>query len=130
MSGNSQNLSREELDSLTQVIKKKFGIDFTEYEPKSLLRRVNHALKVLKLNGTIDLWGKILKDPKFIFSFIDELTVGMTSMFRDPQFWIKFRNLLEEDYFGKNIIKVWHAGCSTGEEIYTMGLLMNSIKTD
>jgi len=117
-------ISDEELKSLTDAIHKRHGIDFSCYEPKSLKRRVTRVLHIFKLNAVHELWIKILKDHAFIFPFMDEISVGLTAMFRDPVLWKKIRHVLKEDYAGKRDLSLWHAGSSTGEEVYTMGIVL------
>ncbi|WP_276371586.1 CheR family methyltransferase [Chryseolinea sp. H1M3-3] len=117
-------ISDEELKSLTDAIQQRHGIDFSCYEPKSLKRRIIRALHVLKFNSVHELWVKILKEHGFIYSFMDEISVGLTAMFRDPILWIKLKELLNSDFFSSKDLTVWHAGCSTGEEVYTMGIVL------
>lgn len=117
-------ISDEELKSLTDAIHKRHGIDFSCYEPKSLKRRVIRALHIFKLNAIHELWIKILKDRSFIYPFMDEISVGLTSMFRDPVLWRRLRQLLRDEWSERKAISLWHAGCSTGEEVYTMGILL------
>lgn len=117
-------ISDEELKSLTQAIQQRHGIDFTCYEPKSLKRRVMRALTVFKFTSVHELWIKILRDRPFIYSFMDEISVGLTAMFRDPVLWRKMKQLLQTDFSSKRNLLLWHAGCSTGEEVYTMGIVL------
>jgi len=117
-------ISDEELKSLTDAIHQRHGIDFSCYEPKSLKRRVIRALHVFKLNAIHELWMKILRDHSFIYPFMDEISVGLTSMFRDPVLWRKLRLLLNNEWADKTNLSIWHAGCSTGEEVYTMGIVL------
>jgi chemotaxis protein methyltransferase CheR len=117
-------ISDEELKSLTDAIHKRHGIDFSCYEPKSLKRRVVRTLHIFKLSAVHELWIKILKDHSFIYPFMDEISVGLTSMFRDPVLWKKMRYLLNEGFADKKELSIWHAGCSSGEEAYTMGIVL------
>jgi chemotaxis protein methyltransferase CheR len=118
-------ITDEELKSLTDAIQQRHGIDFSCYEPKSLKRRVVRALHIFKLNAIHELWIKILKDRSFIYPFMDEISVGLTAMFRDPVLWRRLRYLLSNDVnFSKKDLSIWHAGCSTGEEVYTMGIVL------
>lgn len=117
-------ISDEELKSLTDAIHQRHGIDFGCYEPQSLKRRVVRALHVFKLNAVHELWIKILKDRSFIYSFMDEISVGLTSMFRDPVLWTRLLLLLKKECSEKSQLSIWHAGCSTGEEVYTMGIVL------
>lgn len=117
-------ISDEELKSLTDAIQQRHGIDFSCYEPKSLKRRVVRVLHIFKLNAVHELWIKILKDRSFIYPFMDEISVGLTSMFRDPVLWRKLRHLLLSHWPDQKNLSLWHAGCSTGEEVYTMGIVL------
>jgi len=117
-------ISDEELDSLTTAILKRHGIDFSCYEPKSLKRRVIRTLHVFNLKTVHDLWVRILKEHSFIYPFMDEISVGLTSMFRDPVLWRKLKSLLSGELAHKDKLSIWHAGCSTGEEVFTMGIVL------
>lgn len=117
-------LSDEELKSLTGAIQQRHGIDFGCYEPKSLKRRVIRAMTVFKFASVHELWVKILREHSFIYNFMDEISVGLTAMFRDPVLWRKLRSLLTTQYALSKELKIWHAGCSTGEEVYTMGIVL------
>ena len=57
-------------------------------------------------------------------TFMDEISVGMTSMFRDPIFWRHMKKILTSKFKDSHELKIWHAGCSTGEEVYSMGILL------
>jgi chemotaxis protein methyltransferase CheR len=117
-------ITEEELKALTDAIHQRHGIDFGCYEPKSLTRRVIRALHIFNMSSAHDLWVRILKDRAFIYPFMDEISVGLTSMFRDPVLWRKLRNMLSHEYKSKSSLSLWHAGCSTGEEVYTMGIVL------
>ena len=128
-------ISDEELKSLTDAIHQRHGIDFSCYEPKSLKRRVLRSLHIFKFNAVHELWIRILKEPSFIYSFMDEISVGLTAMFRDPVLWKKMRSLFSIHFVGKSSLSIWHAGCSSGEEVYTMSIVLkessfkNSVRT-
>ena len=116
-------ISDAEYDSLVTVIKTKYDIDFGNYEPKSFKRRLVRAIGVFKLDGVHGLWSKLLVDRDFIFELIDQLTVGLTTLFRDPIMWSDLKTILRLEY-SKSHVKVWHAGCSSGEEVYSMAITM------
>jgi len=116
-------INDEELCSLTDAIFNRHRIDFTGYEKQSLKRRVIRAMSVFGMEGIHHLWIRILADQTFIYSFMDEISVGLTAMFRDPILWRKMRTLLNNELQSKSLLSIWHAGCSTGEEIYTMNIV-------
>jgi chemotaxis protein methyltransferase CheR len=121
------DVTDEEVKALTQSILTRYGIDFTCYEPKSLKRRVIRVLSVFNFTSIHELWIKLLRDSLFIYSFMNEISVGMTSMFRDPMFWKVLKNKVLQDFSDHETISVWHAGCSTGEEVYSMSILMREL---
>jgi chemotaxis protein methyltransferase CheR len=118
------NLTDAEIDSLTQSILLRYGIDFTCYEPKSLRRRIIRVMSVFKISAMHELWLRFLRDQNFIYSFMNEISVGMTSMFRDPIFWKHLKNYSRKEFSSRSNFSIWHAGCSTGEEVYSMGILL------
>ena len=119
-----EEISDEELQSLTAAIKTRYGIDFTNYETKSLKRGIARLISKYNLGSLVGLWSKTLKDREFFLSCIDDLLVNLTEMFRNPEIWIKIKTDLLEKIKLNPSIKVWHAGCSTGEEIYTMAIVL------
>jgi len=121
-------VSEEEMNSITHSILKRYGIDFTCYEPKSLRRRIIRLLNRLELTSIHELWMHFLKTPHFINIFMNEISVGMTSMFRDPILWKQLRIRLVSDFAEQNLVNIWHAGCSTGEEVFSMGILLDQTK--
>jgi chemotaxis protein methyltransferase CheR len=120
----SLTVSDEELQSLTQAIFQRHGIDFTCYERLSLKRRVIRVLGVFNVDYIHALLRLILRDRTFIYTFMDEVSVGLTAMFRDPVLWRKMQYLLNNDLVKKSELAIWHAGCSSGEEIYTFGIVL------
>lgn len=122
------DVTEEELSSITQSILKRYGIDFTCYEPKSLRRRIIRILNKFELASIHDLWMHFLKTPNFISVFMNEISVGMTSMFRDPVLWKQMKLKVEVEFMHKPLFSVWHAGCSTGEEVYSFGILLDQLK--
>jgi len=119
-----ENVSEEEIQSLVQSILTRYGIDFTCYERKSLRRRIIRVMGLFDLSSIHDLWVRFLRDPGFIHGFMNEISVGMTSMFRDPVLWRNLSGLLTEEFKARPSVSVWHAGCSTGEEVYSLGILL------
>jgi chemotaxis protein methyltransferase CheR len=117
-------VTEEEIASLTQSILTRYGIDFTCYEPKSLKRRIIRVMNLFNLSSIHDLWVKFLYDSNFIKIFMNEVSVGMTSMFRDPVLWRNLKKRVNHEFHQLPELSIWHAGCSTGEEVYSMGILL------
>src|SRR4051812_42212206 len=106
--GAEPHLTEEEMNSLTQSILTRYGIDFTNYEPKSLRRRIIRVLSHLNLSSVHELWIRFLRDPDFIHLFMNEISVGMTSMFRDPVLWKKLKTRISADFRNRTELSVWH----------------------
>lgn len=119
-----EEISDEELQSLTVALKSRYGLDFTNYEIKSLKRGFARLITKYDLGSLVGLWSRIIQDKNFFSSCIDDLLVNLTEMFRNPEIWIKIKNDILPLYKDTIRLKVWHAGCSTGEEIYTMGIVL------
>lgn len=127
MTSAEKMISDEELDSLTGAIKKRYGIDFTSYERKSLKRGFARIVMKKQMDSILPLWSKIMADRDFFISCIDELTVNLTELFRNPEIWLKMKEDILPTYKLKPKLKMWHAGCSSGEEVYTMAIILKSL---
>jgi chemotaxis protein methyltransferase CheR len=120
----AKEISDEELNSLTTAIKNRYGIDFTNYESKSLKRGFARLISKHKFESILGIWQKILTDKVFFMGCIDDLTVNLTEMFRNPEIWVQIHDELLPKLEKKIRINVWHAGCSSGEEVYTMAIVL------
>jgi len=117
-------ISDEELEAFMQAMKNRYGLDFTNYEKKSLKRGIVRLMMKHKINSMLELWSRVLRDKDFFMSGIDDLLVNLTELFRNPDAWVKVRDEILDKFAHKSQIKIWHAGCSTGEEVYTMGIVL------
>lgn len=117
-------ISDAELDSLTNAIKTRYGIDFTNYEKASLKRGFARLIQKRELDNIMGLWSKIMRDKEFLPGCIDELTVNLTELFRNPEIWIKLREDILTKLPTNSRLDFWHAGCSSGEEVYTMAMVL------
>lgn len=109
-----------------QAINNRYGLDFTNYERTSLKRGIVRLMLKHKMESIIELWSKVLRDNEFFKNAIDDLLVNLTELFRNPDVWIKLRDQVMPN-LGSKSLKIWHAGCSTGEEVYTMSFLLETI---
>lgn len=115
------------MTELVEVIRKKTGLDFSNYGEKSLKRRIVSSSNTLGLKSVAQLRDKITKDDQFIHQLVNLLSVGLTTMFRDPELWVRLRPELKEMAERKKKIRVWHAGCSTGEEVFTLNIILEEL---
>lgn len=109
-----------------QAINNRYGLDFTNYERTSLKRGIIRLMMKHKMETILELWSIVLKDNDFFKNAIDDLLVNLTELFRNPDVWIKLRDDVLPKMNSRSL-KVWHAGCSTGEEVYTMTFLLETI---
>ena len=113
-----------ELDLLLQAIHLKYGYDFRNYSKAHLRRRINQRLQLNGLRTISELQNRVLWDKSFFQTMIQDLSITVTEMFRDPEFYAVFRKKVVSDLKTYAHIKVWHAGCSTGEEVYSLAILL------
>ncbi|MDT5156551.1 MAG: chemotaxis protein methyltransferase CheR [Acidobacteriota bacterium] len=113
-----------EIKLLLEGVFQHYGIDFRNYAPASLKRRIRECLideEVMTISG---LQAKILHDPRCLKRFLLKLSINVTSMFRDPEFYLAFRTKVVPLLRTYPFVRIWHAGCSTGEEVYSMAILL------
>ncbi|MES2387528.1 MAG: protein-glutamate O-methyltransferase CheR [Bacteroidota bacterium] len=115
----------DELSELISFLKERFGYDFNEYAGSSLNRQVLRIIKSERWGTIPELIKNLDTVPGLIDKFIFDLTVGVTEMFRNPDFWKAIREHVFP-LLGQNgrTVRIWHAGCSTGEEVFSMAILL------
>ncbi|MEI6946829.1 protein-glutamate O-methyltransferase CheR [Paraflavisolibacter sp. H34] len=114
----------EELELLLAELHQAYGYDFSNYARASLKRRVNRLLIIDRLPGFAELFSRLKNDPAYLPHVVQELTVNVTEMFRDPQVFKTLREKILPVLATHPFIRVWHAGCSSGEEVYSMAILL------
>jgi len=114
-----------EIGLLLDGIFTQYGYDFRGYAPASIRRRIFKRVEGEK-HGTISrLIDKVLHDKEAMERLLLSLTVNVTAMFRDPEFHVAFREKVVPLLKTYPFIRIWHAGCSTGEEVYSMAILLS-----
>ena len=113
-----------ELDLLLEGIMRRYGLDFRGYARMSLRRRVWNMVHAQKLGTLSALQGKVLHEPSAMEELLQHLSVNTTTMFRDPSFFAAFREKVVPHLFSAPFVRIWHAGCSTGEEVYSLAILL------
>lgn len=113
-----------EIRLLLEAIYTLYGYDFRRYSKASMRRRILHRLGLSGLSTITEMTGRVLRDRQFFVSLLNDMTVNVTEMYRDPQFYRRFRDEVVPVLKTFPFIKIWHAGCSTGEEIYSMAILL------
>src|SRR5689334_1914115 len=110
-----KNVESIEVRLLLEAIHAKYGYDLRDYAPASIRRRVLAALAKSGLSDLAKLQHKILREPEFFAGILDDLTVHVSEMFRDPHFYKLFRESVVPVLRTYPLLKIWHAGCATGE---------------
>ncbi|MDA1052882.1 MAG: protein-glutamate O-methyltransferase CheR [Planctomycetota bacterium] len=113
-----------ELDLLLEGIFRLYGFDFRNYARASLRRRIANCMGDEGATSISGLQEKLLHDPDGMERFLLQLSVNVTSMFRDPPFYSTLRSNVVPLLRTYPFIRIWHAGCSTGEEVYSLAILL------
>lgn len=114
----------EEVEFLIKDVYDMYGYDFSEYSRASFKRRINRICLIDRFTSFAELRYTILNDPEYLKRFIEEITVNVTEMFRDPHFFKALRENILPQLGTYPLIRIWVAGCSTGEEAYSMAILL------
>ena len=120
----SLDLEKIELDCLLEAVYQRYGFDFREYAPASLRRRVNRRVKLEGLPSISALQDQLLRDPEVMQRLLLDLSINVTAMFRDPTFHLALREHVVPLLRTYPFTRIWVAGCSTGEEVYSLAILL------
>jgi chemotaxis protein methyltransferase CheR len=113
-----------ELALLLEGVYRRYGFDFREYAPASLRRRVWRRVHAEGLTTLSALQDKLLHDPSCMERLLLDLSINVTAMFRDPTFYVSFREKVVPLLRTYPFTRIWVAGCSTGEEVYSLAILL------
>jgi chemotaxis protein methyltransferase CheR len=124
--GRSEELELEtlEIELLLEGIYRRYGFDFREYAPASLRRRVRRRMDGEKVETISALQDLLLHDPAVMERLLLDLSVNVTAMFRDPTFFLAFREKVVPLLRTYPFSRLWVAGCSTGEEVYSLAIVL------
>ena len=118
------DLEEIELSLLLEGVFRQYGFDFREYAAASLRRRVWRRVHAEGLETISALQAKLLHDPACMERFLLDLSINVTAMFRDPTFYLAFREKVIPPLRTYPFTRIWVAGCSTGEEVYSLAILL------
>jgi chemotaxis protein methyltransferase CheR len=113
-----------ELQLLLQAIYLKYGYDFRNYAKASIKRRIEHRMNKEELPHFSAMQHKLLYDLSFFNRLLLDLSINVTEMFRDPNFYLALRKFVIPELKKLPFLKIWHAGCSSGEEVYSMAIIL------
>ena len=120
-----ESLERLEIDLLLEGIYRYYGYDFRNYVFSSIRRRIWHRIQAERLSSVSSLQGNVLHDPCMMERLNTDFSIHITAMFRDPPFFKSFRKNVVPVLKELPFVRIWHAGCSTGEEVYSMAILLH-----
>src|SRR6185369_6197239 len=101
-----------------------YGFDFRSYAYASIRRRLWRRIEAEGLKTITALQERVLHDPAMMEQLLLDLSINVTAMFRDPSFYLAFREKVVPLLRTYPFFRIWHAGCSTGEEVYSMAILL------
>ncbi|HUR81317.1 MAG TPA: protein-glutamate O-methyltransferase CheR [Thermoanaerobaculia bacterium] len=122
--GYNAELERTEVELLLEGIFRQYGFDFRSYAYASIRRRLWKRVEAEGLQNLSQLQAMVLHDADSLERLLLDLSVNVTSMFRDPLFYTTFRAQVIPLLRTYPYLRLWHAGCSTGEEVYSMAILL------
>ena len=113
-----------EIDLLLEAVWRHYGFDFRGYTRASLKRRLWRRVHLERLTTISGLTERLLHDPQAMEHLLLDLSINVTSMFRDPSFFLAFRQKVVPLLRTYPFVRVWNAGCSTGEETWSLAILL------
>lgn len=116
---------RIEIRLLLEGLYLKYGYDFRDYAGAHLKRRLEYRRQASRLGSYLEMLDKVLHDREFLQHLLLDLSVNVTEMFRDPWVYQKIREAVVPHLKTYPFIRSWHAGCSTGQEVYSMCILFD-----
>ena len=121
----SNNVEEIEIELLLQAIKTRHGYDYQDYSPASLKRRLRLLKENTQVNSISDLITPVIHEAGFINKVVDALSVTVTEMFRDPEFFQQLRSQVLPTLKSYPRLNIWIAGCATGEEVFSLAILLH-----
>jgi chemotaxis protein methyltransferase CheR len=115
------------IDLLLEGIHRHYGYDFRSYARGSITRRIRHRAREEGVSTPTGLLDLVLHNPSAMQRLLYDLSINVTSMFRDPEFYRAFRDRVVPMLKTYPFVRVWNAGCSTGEETYSLAILLHEV---
>lgn len=113
-----------EIRLLIEALYLKYGFDFRNYSKAHLKRRILNRFKITGLNTITEMTEKVIYDSSFTDQLLMDLSITVTEMFRDPSFYKALRQSVLPVLRTYPHVKIWHAGCASGEEVYSMAIML------
>lgn len=119
------DLEALEIELLLTAVARRYGYDFRDYSPASIRRRIRRAMEIERVATPSALQDRVLRDPAALSRLISGVAIHVTAMFRDPTFYRALREKVVPVLRTWPFIRVWVAGCATGEEAYSIAILLH-----
>jgi len=119
-----EEIGIKDLKKLIETVYEVTGVDFSNYAFSSFRRRIKRFMELNKVRDFNEFLRKINEEKEYADILIKEITVNVTEMFRDPTFWTYLRDTVIPKIKYESKLRIWHAACSTGEEVYSMAILL------
>jgi chemotaxis protein methyltransferase CheR len=123
--GDSRKIESLEIDLLLAGVARQYGYDFRNYARSSLTRRIRHAVHEEGVSTISALQERVLHDPTAMSRLIESIAVHTTNMFRDPEVYRAIRTHVVPLLRTYPFVRIWHAGCSSGEEVYSLAIILH-----
>jgi chemotaxis protein methyltransferase CheR len=120
----SNLITDDNVEVLLRDLLELYGYDFTDYSRASIKRRINRLFLIDRYPSFAEFRYRLTTDQDYLRRIVEEITVNVTEMFRDPQFHKSIRKDVLPVLATHPFIRIWHAGCSTGEEVYSMAIML------
>lgn len=124
-SDQGSDLEAVEVKLLLEGVYQRYGFDFRDYSYASIRRRILKFLAAEGLSSISQALARVLHDQECLERLLQALTIHVTAMFRDPTFYASFRAKIVPMLRTYPFVRIWHAGCSSGEEVYSMAILLH-----
>jgi chemotaxis protein methyltransferase CheR len=118
------NTKQIEIQLLLDAMRLKYGYDFSGYSRDMLIRRIDSKLSKSNLSSITELTAKVIHYPEFFSTLIYDISIPVTEMFRDPSVYLNIKQKVFPILKTYPYINIWHAGCATGEEVYSMAIAL------
>ncbi len=125
MNNENRDVERIEVELLLEALRKRYGYDFAGYSTGFFARRLKRRMELEEIDCITSFTGRILRDENLARRFVADLSINATEMFRDPSFFRLLREIVLPSLRDREVIKVWAAGCSTGEEVYSLAIVFH-----
>ncbi|MEO6818867.1 MAG: protein-glutamate O-methyltransferase CheR [Ginsengibacter sp.] len=123
----TSDIINQQIELLLSDALEKYGYDFTGYSPASIKRRILRLFSLDKWTSFAEFRHAINADPVYFIRFMEQITINVTEMFRDPEFYRLLRQEVLPALGTYPFIRIWVAGCSTGEEAYSVAIMLDEL---